>query len=461
MSIENKTTAAETAAPRRMPVAAGHWLFGNAQQMRHTPHRFVAELGLQHGGIARFRILHRKMIAVSHPDLIRQILVTKHDKYERSFHYRNSQITIGKGLITTDGDYWKMRRRQIQPAFRPEQVQRVVPATHQATKELFERWEKRRLAGEPVEVVNDMQTLTLTVMCRALLSVGIESEEARTFGAAVRESLYAVRRKNTSLCPMPNWVPDNHNRALHSTREVLDSFVTKHLHPRLAPGSAPKADIAQGLLDARDPETGASLPWQAILDETKTLFTAGFETTATVLAWALHRLSHHPECVAAWHEEVDRVLGGRAPEWTDLPKLTYTTQIVNETMRLYPPVYSLGRVCLEEDELGGYRIQKGETILLSVYGAQRMPEFWPDPERFDPTRFAADRNWPKHAFLPFASGKHLCIGNSFAMAEGALALAQIGQRYHLRPTRGGDVPIRAQVTLVPAVDIPIKLEART
>lgn len=461
MKTEMPAPSAAAPALRPLPVAAGHWLFGNALAMRHTPHSFVAGLGLRHGGIARFRILHRKMIAVTHPDLIRQILVTRQDRYERSFHYRNSQITIGKGLITTDGDYWKMRRRQIQPAFRPEQVQRVVPATHLATGELFERWEKRRRAGEAVGVVTDMQTLTLTVMCRALLSVGIDSDEARSFGAAVRDSLYAARRKNTSLCPMPNWVPDNHNRALHATRDVLDSFVTKHLYPRLTPGSEPRADIAQGLLEARDPETGEALPWQAILDETKTLFTAGFETTATVLAWALHRLSHHPECVAAWHEEVDRVLGGRSPEWGDLPRLTYTTQIVNETMRLYPPVYNLGRVCREDDELGGYRIRKGETLLLSVYGAHRMPEFWPNPESFDPQRFAADRTWTKHAFMPFALGKHLCIGNTFAMAEATLALAQIGQRYHLRPTVPCDVPIRAQVTLVPAGEIPIKLEARS
>ncbi len=453
--------AAAGPALRAIPSADGHWLLGSAREVRNGIHRFVAELGLRHGGLARFRILHRRMIAVTHPDLLRHILLTRHERYERSFHYRTTRATVGRGLLTTDGDYWKMRRRQIQPAFRPEQVQRVVPATHRATEELFARWEVSRRAGTTVPIVADMQTLTLTAMCRALLSVGIESEEARVFGAAVSESLYAVRRKNNSLCPMPRWVPDRNNRMLRGIRGVLDRFVTRHLQPRLAPGAEPRADIAQGLLDARDPETGEALPWQSILDETKTLFIAGFETTATVLTWALHRLSHEPEVAARWHDEVDRVLGGRAPEWADLPRLVYTTQIANETMRLYPPVYNMGRECYADDELGGCRIRKGETLLLSIYGAHRTPEFWPEPERFDPARFGPDRTWAKHAFLPFALGKHQCIGNTFAVAEATLALAQIGQRYRLRPTLGLDVPIRAQVTLAPANEIPLHLEART
>ena len=224
------------------------------------------------------------MIAVTNPDYLRHVFVARHEKYERSFHYRASQATIGRGLLTTDGDYWKLRRRQIQPAFRPEQIRRVVPATHCAAEEMFVRWERARQAGEPVPLVGEMQTLTMTTMCRALLSVGIESEAALRFAQAVRDSLYVVRRRNTSMCPMPQWVPNRTNRALRDTRDVLDEFVTRHLQPRLQPGAAKQDDIVQQLLDARDPETGEGMPWQAMLDETKTLFTAGFETTATSLA---------------------------------------------------------------------------------------------------------------------------------------------------------------------------------
>ncbi|MCX6953924.1 MAG: cytochrome P450, partial [Verrucomicrobia bacterium] len=204
-----------TATPaREMPVAAGHWLLGNAREMREAPHRFAAEAGLRHGGIARFRILHRGMIAVTHPDLIREVLVTRHERYERSFHYETARQTIGRGLITTDGAYWKLRRRQVQPAFRTEHLRRIVPAVMQATDEMFVRWEARRAAGGTVPLGDEMQTLTLTVMCRALLSAGIDSAAARKFGTAVRESMALVRRKNTSMCPVPHWIPSPLNRGL-------------------------------------------------------------------------------------------------------------------------------------------------------------------------------------------------------------------------------------------------------
>ncbi len=447
-------------AHREMPRVPGHWLLGSAVALQEAPHRFVAETGERHGGLARFRVLHRRLIAVTHPDYLRQVLVTRHECYERSFHYRTSRAIVGLGLITTDGPYWKMRRRQIQPAFRPEAIERVLPAAVLAAGEMFARWDAMRDGGRPIPVVSEMQTFTLTVMCRALLSEGIESESARAFGVALREGLYHVRKKNNSACPMAAWIPTGTNRALAATRRVFDSFLGPRLEQRRTAGAAERSDILENLLKARDPETGEGLPWQSLLDETKTLFAAGFETTATALAWALHCVSQHPDVAEALHAEVDTVLGGRAPVWGDLERLVYTGQIVQETLRLFPPVYTMGRVCTAPDELGGYPIRPGETLLLSVYGAHRMAEFWPDPERFDPGRFAPGKTWVRHAFLPFALGKHQCIGNTFALAEATLILAMIGKRYRLRPTVPFHIPAKAQVTLVPADEIPIHLERR-
>lgn len=446
---------------RDVPVLPGHWLLGSARELQRAPHSFVAEAGTSQGGLVRFRVLHRRMIAVTHPDYLRQVLVTHHERYERSFHYHTSRAIVGLGLITTDGPYWKLRRRQIQPAFRPEHIERVLPAVRQAAEERFAQWELSRASGDTIPAVAEMQTFTLTVMCRALLSEGIDSKEAHDFGEALRESLYHVRRKNNSACPMAMWIPTRTNRVLTAMRKVFDAFLTARLKPRLAPNAPPRNDIVDALLRARDPETGEALPWQSLLDETKTLFAAGFETTATALVWALHCLSHHPAVAQAWHAEIDQILAGRAPVWDDLEKLTYTARIVQETLRLYPPVYTMGRVCVEEDVLGGCRIRRGDTLLLSVYGAHRTAEFWPEPERFDPDRFAPGQTWTKHAYLPFALGKHQCIGNTFALAEATLILALIGQRYRLHPTVPWDIPARAQVTLVPAQEIPIRLEARS
>ncbi len=443
-----------------LPTVSGHWLLGSAREFQAAPHRFAAEIGAAHGGLARFRVLHRRLIAVTHPDYLRQVLVTRHERYERSFQYRTSRAIVGLGLITTDGPYWKLRRRQIQPAFRPEHLRRILPAALQASGEMFARWEALRRSGQPIPVVAEMQTFTLTVMCRALLSVGVESDEAHAFGEALRGSLALVRRKNTSACPVAAWIPTSTNRALAATRRIFDGFLRPHLESRRRPGAEPRDDIVQHLLEARDPETGEGLPWPSLLDETKTLFAAGFETTATALAWALHCLSHHPRAAEAWHAEVDGVLGGREPVWEDLERLAGTARIVDETLRLYPPVYTMGRVCTEDDELGGFPIRRGDNLLLSIYGAHRMARFWPEPERFDPDRFGPGRSWERHAYLPFALGKHQCIGNTFALSEATLVLALIGQRYRLRPTLPSAVPAKAQVTLVPATEIPMHLDPR-
>jgi len=247
------------------------------------------------------------------------------------------------------------------------------------------------------------------------------------------------------------------NRSLEKTRKTLDEYIGPIVKARRVEGDA-RDDILGALLSARDPETGDALTEQEILDETKTLFAAGFETTATALTWTLYLLARHPEVARRWRRELDEVLGGRLPEWQDLERLTYLHQILNESMRLYPPVYTLGRECIEDDELDGYSIRSGTVLLLSVFGIHRDPKWWQDPEAFRPERFAGD--WPTQAYLPFASGKHMCIGNNFSLAEMAVTLSVIGQRYELEPVDSQPVQESAQITLVPAREIPLRLIRR-
>jgi cytochrome P450 len=336
----------------------------------------------------------------------------------------------------------------------------VAPATVAATADLLERWEAARQKGEPVPAVAEMQRLSLAVIGRALLSTQVDADDAVRFGRAVRDSLRVTRERNTSWLNAPLWVPTRRNRRLHETREILDRYVGRHLEARRAAGECPRDDILQSLLQARDPETGEPLPHQALLDETKTLFVAGFETTATGLAWALYLLARHPEAAERWHEEIDRVLNGAAPTWEDLERLTWTGQIVRETLRLKPPVYNLGRECVADDVLDGCPIRPPTVVLISVYGIHHGEEWWPEPRRFRPERFAPGAAWPEHAFLPFAVGKHLCIGAGFAMAEMTLALALIGQRFRIALADEREVEERAQITLVPAREIPLCLAPR-
>lgn len=442
-----------------IPAFAGtHWLFGSAAPFMAAPHLLPAQAGLQHGGLAWFRILHKRFLAVTDADFTRQALVTRHERYERSFHYRNGQAILGFGLLSTDGPFWLKRRRQILPGFRTDSLQRLVPVTRDATHAMLEHWEQQRRTGAAVPVLADTQHLTLTIIGQALLSTDVGRDNSERFGTAVRESLHLMRARNTSWFAAPLWLPTRKNRYLHGTRRILDDYVKGHIAERK--GCPVQHDILQTMRQARDPETGAGIDDAALRDETKTLFLAGFETTATALAWALYALAQRPALAERMHEELQAVLRGGAPDFDSLKRLPLTSAVVNETLRLYPPVYNVARQAVADDEYSCHRIPRGTILLFSVYGMQRDPALWgADANDFRPERFLA-ADWPKQAFMPFAIGKHVCIGNHFAVTEMTVALAMIVQRYRLVLQDSHPVGMVGRITLAPDRDINLQLTPR-
>jgi cytochrome P450 len=312
-----------------------------------------------------------------------------------------------------------------------------------------------------VNAVGDMQRLTMAVIARALLSTDVASDEAARFGQAVRDSQRLVRQRNTSWLALPSWVPTPANRHLRATRATLDAYIDLHLRARREGRGGCPFDILRALLQARDPETGEALPHDALRDETKTLFVAGFETTATALAWTLYLLARHPEAASRWHDEVDQTLDGAPPAYEDLERLTWTGQVIHEALRLYPPVYNIARECITDDEIDGHPITAGSTALISVFGIHRAADWWPNPHTFDPERFAPGREWPRHAFLPFAVGKHICIGASFALTEMTVILALLAQRFRIALADDREVGEVPQITLAPEREIPLRLTPRS
>lgn len=442
-------------SPQTLPQVKGHWLFGSALELAQGPHEFIARAPIAHKGIASFRILHKPFVAVNDPDAVRQIMVTNHQRYTRSFHYDNP--VVGKGLLSTDGAVWQKRRRHVQPAFRREAMAHLVRMANITADKLFATWDAAIAANQSLELMTEMQKLALSVNSQALLSVEIAWDKAEKFGVAVRDALKLLRKRNTSLIRFPAWMPTALNRQLQHTKIILDEHIAPIIHARRQARTGAQ-DILEALLEVRDPDTGDALTDQEILDETKTLFTAGFETTATALTWALYLLAHNPEQSALWLEEVDAVLRGRAPEWEDLPKLPYTAQLINETLRLYPPVYNIARECIETDVVNDHVIPKGSVVIMSILGIQRDERWWPEPMAFRPERFAS--SYPKNAYLPFATGRHLCIGNHFALTEMAVALIRIAQTYAVELLDKNPVAAAAQITLVPDRPLPFRLVAR-
>lgn len=437
---------------------ASHWLFGDIDAFARAPHLFPWRNAEQGGGLGSFRVLRRHVLTTCDPKTAQHVFSTRRDIWQRAAQARTLGIVIGDGLLATEGPLWKTRHAMIQPLLRRGEMAALAPVVQRAAARRLEDWETRRKSGAPVAIVAETQRLAMEVMAEKLLSIQIEPDFGVRFGAAMREALLLLRERNTSIFPAPMWAPTPRNRRLLACRRELDDFVGAHVDTRIAADAPTRDDLLGALIAARDAGSGQGLNRSALLNEAKTLFVAGYETTATTLTWTLLLLAQHPDVAAKLRAELEAVLGGRSPEWADLPRLTYTLQVVNEAMRVYPVVYNLARQCTEDDEIEGRPIPRGSIMLISVYGVHRSAEWGEDVESFRPERFAQDANWPRRAFLPFGSGEHVCIGTHFAYTELLMSLAMIAQRFRL--FRADDAPVETspRITLAPKREIFLRLE---
>lgn len=440
---------------RPIPEAKGHPLLGSARELRRAPHSFLADLAWQHGGIARFRVLHRQVIAVADPELAQEILVSRWQRYVRGRPSRNIGI-ISNGLLALSGEEWLERRRLAQPAFNREMLNGVVTTTHGCATALLAAWERERARDGTVALEPGMLRLSMSMIARMLLSSEVSEVSAERTGALLRRGLALIATRNRMIWPAPLWLPTPTNLGLRTVRRELDRFIVSHLATR-ASEAASTTDLHAALRAARDPRTGKMFTPEALLEETKTLFFAGYETTATSLTWTLYLLARHPGVAEALFEEFQRVLGGRGLATADLPALPYARAVLQEAMRLYPPVYTLPRRATAGDELGGYAIPAGTPVLVSILGVHRAPVWGADVAAFRPDRFL-DPGWPRRAFLPFGAGRHLCIGADVAHVEILVALSVILRRYRLA-TRS-EVGVRPRITMVPDREIRLHLEPR-
>lgn len=442
---------------------AGNRLLGNLIPFSRDPLRYPIDITEKHGGIARFRIFNKPIIAITHPELARHVFITNVQNYRKSYHYRNSAIVSGMGLIASDGDRWLQHRRWVQPGFNRDRLRQLAAVVTEKITPILEHWEEEAKQQRTVDAVPAMQYLAMGVICKALLSDDMAESRSGRFTEAVRRSFAIVRRRNTTLIALPLWIPTLNNLRLKKTRNILDTFVGHYIRERQREGYGGEArDILDFLIQARDPETAEGMPDEALMAETKTMFLAGYETTANSLTWALYLLARHPDIAARWHDEVDRVLGGRTPQWQDVEHLSYCEQIAKETLRLYPPVYNLARESIGPDSIGGNPIEAGTTVLISIYGMHHASQWWDDPERFRPERFAPEHEHAlvRGAYIPFGSGKRTCVGNHFSMIEMTLALAMIGQRFGLSPADDAEVSPRPWITLIPQTAVNLRPELR-
>lgn len=452
--------------PRGLPVV------GSLNRLwRKDMIQFYQDVWREYGDVVRFRLGPMDAFLIAHPDDVKHVLVDNEKNYWKGRALRKLRLVLGEGLFTSEGSLWRRQRRVMQPTFTPRSVTRFVPAMTAAVQDMISAWQPYALRGEALEMNGEMMRLAMAVIAQTMLSKDFSGESARA-GRAFTQVLDFVSSRSVTLLDMPLWVPTPVHRHFKQGLAVLDDFIYGMIRERRAQqeGTLRSTDAAREmpqdllttLLQARDPESGAPMSERQLHDEVLTIFFAGHETTAQALTWAWYLLSAHPDAEAKLRAEVDSVLGTRVPVAEDLERLVYTRMVVDEAMRLYPPVWVFVREALGDDELGGYHIPQGSMILLSQYITHRHPAMWQEPEKFDPMRFAPERaeKRPRYAYFPFGGGPRICLGNSFALQEAALALAMVSQHYRLRLVPGAEIKPRMRGTLRPDGPVLMTVERR-
>jgi cytochrome P450 len=410
----------------------------------------------QYGGIAQFKLLHKSYILLTNPDYVRYILQDHYKNYIRGRSVETGRVLLGDGLPLIDGEFWLRERRLLQPAFHHERLGKLANTITTVIDTFMQDWVEKAHQKQALDLDDGMMRLTLTVIIKAMFSSPLEDKIpslGRAFNVASKFMLWRSQQlwKLPLSVPLPRHV--QYNRALKVLNETI--------YPLIADGRRhPKDDLLGMMLEMRDAETGQGMSDRQARDEVVTIFFAGHETTAAALTWAFYLLSQHPAIEERVRVEGEQVLGGRVPTFDDLPKLVYLQQVINEVLRLYPAAYLFAREAVVDDVLDGYLIPAKTLIFISPFVTHRDPDYWPDPERFDPDRFspvqAASR--ARHVYFPFGEGPHVCIGNHLALMEMQLILAMALQRFRLRLAPHHPIALKPEATLRPRYGMKMTVE---
>jgi cytochrome P450 len=392
---------------------------------------------------------------VTDPDGVQHILEENAANYQHPpLFTRNLSVVMGEGIITTEGDNWMRRRRLIQPAFHKEAMPGFAAVMVESIGHLLDRWQALAERGEVIDVRREMTKLALTVLARGLFSVDW-STDADEIAGWIQTEISHVGARQRSPIPIPETIPLPSNKRFLEARERMDGYVFRHIAERRR--TEPGNDLLAMLMQVRDADTGEGMTDRQIRDEITTLFIAGHDTTASALTWIFYLLSKNPAVRDRLRGEVTGVLGERMPTMEDVSNLPYNKWVIQEALRLYPPLWALPRMPIEDDEICGYRIPGGAFVLVVPFVTHRNPAYWENPEGFEPERFSPERSAgrPRYAYYPFAGGPRGCIGFPFTMLEMQLALAAIIQRYQLDLFPGFSISYQTDISLNPKSGLPM------
>lgn len=435
----------------------GGRLMGNMREFNGDPLGFVERCAHEFGDVVPTRFLYVPAVFLFHPDHVEYVLAAGSKNFIKAASLRSPFFLrlVGNGLVTSEGEFWRRQRRLAQPAFHHQRINSYARTMVEYAARRLSEWS----AGRTLDLHDEMMMLTQAVVAQTLFSADV-SGAAREIGEALSNIVRPFASQATLKWILDNRLPTPAHLRFNRDVRKIDRFIYRLIEERRASG-VDTGDLLSMLLAAED-EDGSGMSDRQLRDELMTIFLAGHETTALALTWAFYLLAQNPEGEAKLVEELEEVLGGRAPVAEDVPRLRYAEWVVKEAMRLYPPAWAVGRECVRDCEVGGYRIPKGTQVFGFQWVNQRDPRWFADPLAFRPERWGEESvsRLPKYAYFPFGGGPRLCIGNYFATMEAVLVLATVAQRFRLHLVPGQTIELLPTVALRPKHGLWVKLEGR-
>jgi cytochrome P450 len=453
---EPRERDASTAPENEPPTYDGLPLVGNTHQLVREQGGLY-EKAAEEGDVTRLRVLGiGDLYLVSHPDLVKRILVEDRESFRKATQSQEDlSDLIGEGLVLSEGELWERQRERIQPAFYMDRIAEYADAMTAPVRRAADDWSE----GAVVDIEDEMKALTLRILVRSIFGSDIDFDDR-----GIRETVENLQEpgqpiKQPVARMVPKWVPIPMWRRYKEGIEEMESVIETFVEARRG-NLEGNTDLLSMLLAATD-DDGEGMSEKLLRDELMTFLFAGHETTATALTFTWYLLAQNPDVAGKLHAELDEVLGDRPPEFDDLSDLTYTEHVLEEAMRLYPPVPQIPRETTHAVDLGGYNVPDGATVAPSQWVIHRDERFWEDPMSFRPERFAEERDRPRFAYFPFGGGPRRCIGQQFAMVEGQLILATLARRFGLELVSDPDIDLSVSITTRPMDPIEMRVRERS
>ena len=447
---------------KNIPSPKGLPILGILPEISKNPLNYLLTKSQELGDVIKLQLAHREIFFLNHPDYAKHILFDHCENFDKGTRgWEKLRIIFNQGVFTSDGPTWLRQRRTMQPSFSHDRILKFGDLIVQEVLRVAESWEKFAVEKKTFNIHKEMMALAFRIIARAMFSENLENERIQAVWYNLPFVLHYISVSYKRVLDLPLWIPSPLNQNVKKALKNLDQIVFEMIAQRRKEKEK-KTDLLSRLIDAQDPETGKKMDDQEIRDHVMTIMFAGHETTANALTFAWYLLAKHPEIDAKLHHEIDQVLSNDTLTPSHLQKLPYTTNVFQEALRLFPPAWIIPRRTRVEANLGNFRIPANKTLFLCTYTLHRHPNFWENPEKFDPDRFKnSAQNSPfPFVYLPFGVGPRICMGRELAMLEGPLVLSGLAQKYRIKLDGKFKMELDLSVTLRSKNPVLVSLEKR-